>query len=52
MVVLALGPIFVLEVPGSYYLFPFFVLHVDSNLQFQRGHSLIKWVLLQSRSME
>ena len=23
MVVLALGPIFVLEVPGSYYLFPF-----------------------------
>ena len=54
MVLLALGPIFILEVPGSYYLFPFFTLHVDSSLQFQTGHrchSLIKWVLLQSGSL-
>ena len=54
MVLLALGPIFILEVPGSYYLFPFFTLHVDNNLQFQTGqqcHSLIKWVLLQSGSI-
>ena len=54
MVLLALGPIFVLEVPGSYYLFPLFALHVDNNLQFQTDrqcHSLIKWVLLQSGSL-
>ena len=54
MVLLALGPIFILEVPGSYYLFSFFTLHVDSSLQFQTGHqchSLIKWILLQSGSL-
>jgi peptide/histidine transporter 3/4 len=53
-VLVALGPIFVLEVPGSYYLFPLFALHVDSSLQFQTDrlcHSLVKWVLLQSGSL-
>ena len=54
VLLLALGPIFVVEVPGSYYLFPIFALHVDSNLQFQTDrqcHSLVKWVLLQSGSL-
>ena len=54
IVLLALGPIFILEVPGTYYLFPLFALHVGSRLQFQTGqrcHSLIKWVLLQSGSI-
>ena len=53
-VLVALGPIFVLEVPGSYYLFPLFALHVDSTLQFQTDqqcHSVIKWVLVQSGSL-
>ena len=54
VVLLALGPIFVLEATGSYYLFPIFALHVDSTLQFQidrQCYSLIKWVLLQSGSL-
>ena len=54
MVLLSLGPVFVLEVPGSYYLFPLFALHIDNKLQFikdHRCHSVVKWVLLQSGSL-
>jgi peptide/histidine transporter 3/4 len=54
IVLLALGPVFALEIPGSYYLFPLFALHVGDEIQFikkQRCHSLAKWVLLQSTSL-
>ena len=55
VVLLALGPVFVLEIPGSYYLFPLFALHIDDEIQFknenQPCHSLAKWVLLQSSSL-
>ena len=51
-VLLALGPVFVLEVPGSYYLFPLFALHIAEEVQFKKDmacQSVTKWVLLQSR---
>ena len=54
LVLFALGPVFVLEVPGSYYLFPLFALHVAQEVQFIKHklcHSVSKWVLLQSRSL-
>ena len=54
LALLTLGPVFVLEIPGSYYLFPLFALHVDDEVQFKhnnRCHSVAKWVLLQSRSL-
>ncbi len=51
VVLFALGPIFVLEIPGSYYLFPIFALHVSKNLQFrddQPCRNPVDWALLQS----
>ena len=54
IVLLALGPAFSLEIPGSYYLFPLFALHVGDNVQFienHQCHSVVKWVLLQSTSL-
>ena len=54
VVLFALGPVFALEIPGSYYLFPLFALHVDNKIQFkhkERCYSPAKWVLLQSRSL-
>ena len=51
VVLLALGPVFVLEIPGSYYLFPLFALHVGSKLQFHDNKPCsnpIDWALLQS----
>ena len=51
LVLFALGPVFVLEVPGSYYLFPLFALHVAQEVQFKQNEvcpSEVKWVLLQS----
>ena len=51
VVLLALGPIFILEIPGSYYLFPVFALHVGENLQFSDSiqcKNPVDWALLQS----
>ena len=51
VVLLALGPVFVLEIPGSYYLFPLFALHVGKKLQFRDKkpcRSPVDWALLQS----
>ena len=51
VVLLALGPVFVLEIPGSYYLFPLFALHVGSKLQFRDKlpcRNPVDWALLQS----
>ena len=51
VVLLALGPIFVVEIPGSYYLYPLFALHVGKNLQFRNDkpcRNPVDWALLQS----
>ena len=51
VVLLALGPVFVLEIPGSYYLYPPFALHVGKNLQFRDNkpcRNPVDWALLQS----
>ena len=50
-VLLALGPLFVLEIPGSFGIFPLFALHISKNFQFFDKHacsSPTKWVLIQS----
>ena len=52
LVLFSLGPLFILEVPSSYYLFPFFALHIDRHLQFIANYtscrSVLKWGVLQS----
>ena len=50
-VLLALGPLFVLEIPGSFGIFFLFALHTSKNYQFYAHHSCsspAKWVLIQS----
>ena len=50
-VLLALGPLFVLEIPGSFGMFPLFALHVSKNVQFFANRSCsspVKWILIQS----
>ena len=50
-VLLALGPLFVLEIPGSFGIFPLFALHVSKNFQFFANNSCsspVKWILIQS----
>ena len=51
LILLALGPMFVLEVPGSYYLFPNFSLHIAKYNQFMTNsscRSATEWILVQS----
>ena len=50
-VLLALGPLFVLEIPGSFGIFPLFALHTSKNFQFYAHHSCsspAKWIVIQS----
>lgn len=50
VVLLTLGPVFVLEVPASYYIFPIFALHISSSLELQNlsCESIPRWVILES----
>ena len=51
VVLVALGPLFILEVPGSFALFPLFALHISSTYQFQKGKtctSPTKWIMVES----
>ena len=55
LILFALGPVFVLEVPGSYYLFPNFALHIAKYNQFNSDdlscRSPAEWILIQSGSL-
>ena len=50
LVLLTLGPVFMLEVPASYYIFPFFALHVSKSVELRNGtcESASRWVILES----
>ena len=52
LILFALGPVFVLEVPSSYYLFPNFALHIAKYNQFNTHdltcRSPAEWILIQS----
>ena len=53
-VLLALGPLFVLEIPGSFGIFPLFALHTSNYPQFYEHHSCsspAKWIIVQSGSV-
>ena len=50
LVLLTLGPVFMLEVPASYYLFPFFALHISKSVELRNEtcESVPRWVILES----
>ena len=47
LMLLSLGPIFVITVPTSYYLFATFAIHTTNNV-ISHGNCSVEWVLLQS----
>ena len=55
LILFALGPMFVLEVPGSYYLFPNFALHIGKYNQFNSDDLTCRmpteWIFVQSGSL-
>ena len=55
LVLIALGPLFILELPVSFPLFPLFTLHTGKEYQFYGNNmscsSPAKWVIIQSGSM-
>ena len=50
LVLLTLGPVFMLEVPASYYIFPFFALHISKSVELRNEscESVPRWVILES----
>ena len=50
LVLLTLGPVFTLEVPASYYIYPFFALHISPSVEFRNNtcDSISRWVVLES----
>ena len=54
LILLALGPVFVIEVPGAYYLFPNYSLHIAKYDQFMNNSEVLfcrsptEWILIQS----
>lgn len=50
LVLLTLGPVFMLEVPASYYIFPFFSLHISKSVELRNEtcESAPRWVILES----
>ena len=54
LVLFTLGPVFVLDIPGSLYLFPLFALHTSNKLQFVgedvHCESPAVWIIVQSGS--
>ena len=53
-VLLALGPLFILEIPGSVMVFPLFALHTSKVFQFRSDSScssLAEWGLIQSSAL-
>ena len=50
-VLLALGPIFILEVPTSYFIFPSFTLHTGLGPAFKDYHCTARWLILESGTL-
>ena len=53
LILFSLGPVFFLEIPGSYYLFPNFALHISKHNQFYSNDDLMcrspaEWIIIQS----
>ena len=50
LVLVTLGPVFMLEVPASYYIFPFFALHISKSVELRNEscESVPRWVILES----
>lgn len=50
LVLITLGPVFILEVPSSYYIFPFFALHISKSPEFTNHscRSVVRCVVLES----
>ena len=50
LVLVTLGPVFVLEIPASYYIFPFFALHISKSVELRNEscESVPRWVILES----
>ena len=51
LMLLFLGPIFVIIAPTSYYLFANFALHTETHSEFLRGTCSAKWIFLESGLM-
>lgn len=50
-VLLALGPIYILEVPTSYFIFPSFTLHTGYGPKFEKYHCTARWLILESGTL-
>ena len=50
-VLLALGPIYILEVPTSYFIFPSFTLHTGIGPKFEEDHCTARWLILESGTL-
>ena len=51
LVLLAIGPVFILDVPTSYFLFPAFALHTGQEISFNNETCGWKWMLLESGTL-
>ena len=51
IVLMALGPIFILEVPTSYFIFPMFTLHTGLGSTFHRHKCTARWLILESGTL-
>ena len=53
LVLLTLGPVFILEVPASYYIFPFFTLHISKSVDLRHLYcvSESRWVIMESGAL-
>ena len=50
-VLIALGPIFILEVPVSYFVFPAFTLHTGMGPVFKTKNCTAQWIILESGTL-
>ena len=51
VVLLALGPIYILEVPTSYFVFPLFTLHTGLGPKFETGNCTARWLVVESGTL-
>ena len=51
LVLLALGAVFILDIPASYILFPLFALHTGQETSFNNQTCKSKWMLLESGTL-
>ena len=51
LVLLAIAPVFILDVPASYILFSMFALHTGQEMSVYNGTCNVKWMLLESGTL-